>query len=362
MKLTLQELFLRESKKKSSKKLTLESVYLAPKGLKEQEENDILNPRDEAMLNALERETEIAINKSVGLEESVEHLEEKMSAGGFEYENTVISALMAAKAAGNIKKGAGASAAAADADMNVFGKVFDVEIKLNRNAQMGGSSVRYNKAGGINLVSPLEEDTEALLVDAVKSKSKEINALLDYLAQQDPENVNARAVKFPMSCTKDAWNKAQQAKKLVNTKIPLTADFIAKHYAKKGIFYIQIGGSGLFYLSKNPANLPVPKLEGNVMIEIRSARSGSRVLASGVRVVGAGIRVQGRLKAKNSSPFTLDDPNSIREMLATAKGKKKAGSKKPKRKAASKPKQKPAASKEVPRKYRPRHVGAGPSF
>lgn len=356
MKLSLQELFLRKQTKKPVKKLTLESVYLNSEGLKEQEESVILNPRDEAILNALERETEIAINKSVGIEESTEHLEEKMSAGGFEYENKVINALMAAKAAGNIKKGAGANAAAADADMNIFGKIFDVEVKLNRNAQMGGSSVRYNKSGGIDLVSPLEEDTEAILVDAVKSKSNEINALLDYLAEQDPEQINARAVKFPMSCTKDAWSKAQQANKLVNTKIPLTAEFIAKHYAKKGIYYIQIGGSGLFYLSKNPANLPVPKLEGNVMIEIRSARSGSKVLASGIKVVGAGIRVQGRLKAKNTSPFTLDDPNSIHKMLEATKNKKKSGNKKPRKKASTKA----VSRKEVPKSARPRNVGKLP--
>ncbi len=341
MKLSLAKVFLEAPSKGRKPRLTLESFYFGQKQLTEKPEDDILGPGDEALLNAQEKNIELAINKSVDFEEG-RVLDEKMSAGGFAYEATVIKALMAARAAGNIKKGAGASAAASDADMNIFGKVFDVEVKLNRNAQMGGSSVRYNRTGGFNLVSPLEEDTEALLINAVKSKTKEINALLDFLVARDPEQINGRAVKFPLTCTREAWMEAQAANKLVNTRFPLTADFIAKHYAKKGIYYIQIGGSGLFYLSKNPANLPVPKLEGNIMIEVRSARGGSRKLSTGVRVVGAGIRVQGRLKAKNQSPFTIDDPKSIRAMLKAAQEPKKA---KPGKKA-SRAKKKKAAPKK----------------
>jgi hypothetical protein len=101
----------------------------------------------------------------------------------------------------------------------------------------------------------------------------------------------------------------------VNVKIKNTVDFISKHYAKKGIFYIQIGGAGLFYLAGNPANLPIPQLQGNIDIEIRSARSGAKMLASGVEVVGGGIRVQARLKTKGQSPFTADDPGSLKRML-----------------------------------------------
>lgn len=323
MSLSLKEFFIAEIDYKKNKKLTLENFY--PE-LKEQNEDDIiLSANDDAILNSQEAGIEDAINKSVSLEENAKiTLDEKMSAGGFQYEAKVIKALMAAKAAGNIKHGAGANAAAADADMNIFGNIFDVEIKLNRNAQMGGSSIRYNKNGEIQLVSPLEEDTENLLISAVKTKKKEINDLLNFIVHQEPEAINKRAIKFPLSCTKEAWIKAQEANKLINVRVPLTAEFISKHYAKKGIYYIQIGGSGFFYMAKNPANLPIPKLEGNIVIEIRSARGGSKKLSSGVRVVGAGIRVQGRLKTKNKSPYTIDDPESIQKMLAVTRKFKQA--------------------------------------
>lgn len=127
-----------------------------------------------------------------------------------------------------------------------------------------------------------------------------------------------------MACTKDAWELAARKNLLVNVKIKNTVDFIAKHYAKKGIFYIQIGGAGLFYLAGNPANLPIPQLSGDINIEIRSARSGAKMLKSGIEVVGGGIRVQARLKTKGKSPYTADDVASLKAMLTAMKlsGKK----------------------------------------
>lgn len=287
-----------------------------------------LEPSEEALLTALEKEIEKEINLSADLEEEIQFdeddpLQEKMNAGGFDYENKVIAALKKARVAGNIRSGAGASAAAADADMNIYGNVFNIEVKLNPNAQMGGSSIRYNKGGKINLVKPMEPDTNALLIDAVNAKKSDLNKLLSFLAKQKPASVNKSAIKFPMSVTREAWVNAQQKGLLVNAKVPLTADFIAKHYAKKGIYYIQIGNAGLFYMAKNPAKLPIPQLQGNITVEVRSARSGAKKLKDGTEVVGGGIRVQGRLKAKNKSPYTLDDPISIRAMLKNIKDKKK---------------------------------------
>jgi hypothetical protein len=113
------------------------------------------------------------------------------------------------------------------------------------------------------------------------------------------------------------WTTAKVAGLLkpINAKIRKDTEFIANHYKKKGIHYIQIGGAGLFYLSENPANLPIPKLEGSIDIELRAGRSGSKVNADGVKVVGGGLRAQGRLKFNGVSPYTLDDPKSIESLL-----------------------------------------------
>ena len=57
--------------------------------------------------------------------------------------------------------------------------------------------------------------------------------------------------------------------------VRLTADIIHQLYARKGIYYIQIGGLGLFHLQSDPANLGVPQLSQAVNFEIRPGKSGS---------------------------------------------------------------------------------------
>ncbi len=90
--------------------------------------------------------------------------------------------------------------------------------------------------------------------------------------------------------------------------------FIIDHYKDKGIHYMQIGGAGLFYLDQNPANLPVPKLDGEIEIELRAGRSGSSLNADGTRRVSGLLRAQARLKFKGWSPITLDSQIGIEKI------------------------------------------------
>lgn len=281
-----------------------------------------LTALDAQILDALETGIEVEINRSLDNEIPADEISEGLSQGGFDYETTVIKAIRLAGIPGNIKTGAGANAAAADADIKIGGQVFNIEVKLDKNAQMGGSSVRFG-SNGISLVKPMERSTSELLKAAVSGEAGNINRFVSFVSKHSPRAINKKVSGFPLACTKEAWEKAQSKKLLVNVKLKHSTDFIAKHYAKKGIFYIQIGGSGLFYLAGNPANLPIPKLSGDIDIEIRSARSGAKKLSSGIEVVGGGIRVQARLKAKGTSPYTADDPRSLREMLKAMASKAK---------------------------------------
>ena len=298
-----------------------------------------LTPSDLSLLDSLETGIEKAINDSTESNNLVGNdelsLSESAGTGGFAYESNVLKAIALAKMTGVITKGAGASAAAADADMRIDGKIYNIEVKLNKNAQMGGSSIRFGK-DGIKLVKPMENDVEQLLINIISENASDLNTLIQFISKQTPANINKKVSSFPMSCTKNAWQRAQSKGLLINKKLRYSADFIAKHYAKKGIFYIQIGGSGLFYMAGNPANLPIPKLDGDIDIEIRSARSGSKMLSSGIEVVGGGIRIQARLKTKGKSPYTADDPKSLIEMMKARKSGT-SGSKSQPSKASSKP-------------------------
>jgi hypothetical protein len=222
---------------------------------------------------------------------------------GFAYENVVIDALKFAGIAGSILEGAGASATGADADFVVDGETYLLEVKKDADAQMGGTSVRYID-GKFEVVSDtVDSGTTDLIIAALGPKR---GAIEDLLGAIDSD-------KFPTTCTKEEWTAAKKKGLLkpINAKITQTTDFIVDHYRKKGIDYIQIGGAGLFYLDKNPANLPIPKLEGEIDIELRAGRSGSSLNAAGIRRVSGLLRAQGRLKFKGSSPITLDSPSNI---------------------------------------------------
>lgn len=222
---------------------------------------------------------------------------------GFAYETTVIEALRLAGIAGEIQEGAGASAAAADADFVVDGKRYLLEIKKDADAQMGGTSVRYNK-GEFEIVSEsVDASTASLIIAALKSKAIDIDFLLTAIG----------AEKFPTTCTKEEWTAAKDKGLLkpINSKVKKDTSFIINHYKSKGIDYVQIGGSGLFYLDKNPANLPIPKLDGEIEIELRAGRSGSSLNAAGEKRVSGLLRAQARLKFKGESPITLDSQIGI---------------------------------------------------
>lgn len=344
-----------ESKKAEKKRLTLERAYgfSNRKALNEAEEsgNIGLTPEDELTMKKMAVYADKIIDSTVPLEEkttrdSSQEEVSKMASGakGFAYEKTVINALRQAKAAGNVTDGAGACAVCPDADMNIYGDIFNLEVKLNKQAQMGGGSLRYFGNNNISFSQEdMDQSTKEMLTMAVKKNSSKIDNLVEFLSKQHPKEINSKAKGFPGTWTKDAWVKANKSGLLFNIRdaAKVTVDHLAHHYAKKGVYYIQIGGAGLFYLSQNPANLPVPKLEGIMNIEMGTRPGGSKVLGNGIRVVGAGIRVQGRLKTTNSSPYTLDDPTSIQKLLAAIKdkrNKKQSGSKKSalKNKAASK--------------------------
>ena len=232
---------------------------------------------------------------------------------GFDYEKQVIVCLKEAQINGNISESAGSSSVGVDADFKINGKIHNLEIKLNSNAQMGGTSV--NVGGGhdcYNIHKPVDDAfLEKAILEAVKCNWGSIQLLLRFVRDTEGKDKG----QFPLRCLKSTWEAAAKNGLLVNDKIPFDTSFICKHYSKKNTNYIQIGGAGLFYMQENPANLPVPKLEGQIVIEMRTGRSGSKLLATGERVVGAGLRLQGRLKTDNKSPYTLDNVESINELL-----------------------------------------------
>lgn len=231
------------------------------------------------------------------------------------YENVVIKSLSAAGAIGRIKRSPCSDSQRPDADIKVDGETHFIEIKMSPHAQMGGGSVgyslsdkRFTPAGQNSELS--EMIAEFLNETNDSSLHRGLKNVLLFLSKKSGKKMTS----FPCSGFEpDAWTQAVQLGllQMINRTVESTTNVIADHYARKNTYYIQIGGAGFFRLSEaNPANLPVPPLSGKVKLEIRAAKSGDVGELS-----KAGIRVQARLISLAKSPYTLDDPASIKKMF-----------------------------------------------
>jgi hypothetical protein len=225
-----------------------------------------------------------------------------------------------------------------DLELDVDGNDFNIEIKQNTRAQMGGTSVRYNAdtdvAEIVNSAS-IDEEAKPLFIAAVKTKKEDIIRFVDFIRIQEPVELNGKVkYKIPLSgITEDAWNASVKNGLLgkLSSEIKFKdTSIISSAYNKKGVYYIQIGGAGLFYLNKNPYNLPIPNFSGEIEMEIRLGRAGGtfRKFNGGlIKVVGGSYRCQGRLKTKIKSDLSLDNDEHAIKIITQiiAHNRKNAG-------------------------------------
>jgi hypothetical protein len=205
-----------------------------------------------------------------------------------------------------------------DIDLFIRGKPCAIEVKKDFYSQMGGTSIKYDKkTQSVQLSKQIPSVDENILLSEFYNIQPRVDQFLNFVSK----DAFFKDYKFPLRITLDTWNNAKKNGylKFLNVKVERPIDFIHKIYENKGIYYIQIGGSGLFYLADNPFNLPIPQLTGKISVELRLGRSGKTsvgVKGQHVNVVGASYRVQGRLKNKQQSPYTLDDPMSFQRLFS----------------------------------------------
>ncbi len=242
------------------------------------------------------------------------------------YEKSILRAIKSAGAQGNITRVTGDDATLPDADIKIDDVIYAVEVKLNDRAQMGGGSVGWDTSGGFFPTGkPHAQEEVKPIVDILNDDSGDlvaaIEAFIEFLNKKG-KKVAKLVTGFPMhGFLVTAWDEAtaKGLLKPLNRMIENDVSFVFRHYAKKNVSYIQIGGRGLFYLADNPANLPVPQLSGRTILEFRAARSGSHGTPTGA---SGQFRVQARLKPEGHSPYTLDDPESVRQLLAKVEPRK----------------------------------------
>jgi hypothetical protein len=261
-------------------------------------------------------------------------LEEGVGAGGLAYEAKVRSTVEKALKAGKLKKshnlkpddGGGYDNSVVDMYMTVVlppKTEVPIEIKMDANAQMGGPSVKINKGKDEYTFSKageaLEQDVQDMIIDAVKGKEKDIRKYIKRLKQEEPKELHQANADYevPFKVSKEAWGTLQKEGMLkpINVKVKYNTKFIHDWYAKKKCYYIQIGKSGLFYMKKNPLNLPIPQLSADIEIYIRLTRSGSGGTKAFPDQRSSSIRCIANLKAKGKSDYSLDNLDDAKFIL-----------------------------------------------
>jgi len=245
---------------------------------------------------------------------------------GLVYELKVYNAMSSVKIPGlklGSKPVAGFSnQGAGDLEATLNNKPFNIEIKATSNDQMGGGSFSYDMATkSFKPIGNMNPDDVELLMPLAHSK---IDALNDYIMAAkkiEPviyhKNITGIPIKVSKAGRDILKNNGLLAK--INSKINTNVGFIIRHYNKKGVYYIQVGGAGLFYMGSNPLHLPIPELIGEINVEMRLAYSGGKLTfptKPPTEARSAGLRFQGRLVTKGKSPYSLDNTTDILKLFS----------------------------------------------
>lgn len=255
---------------------------------------------------------------------------ESVNIGGLEYEQRVYETLLAANIEGldlGEKPAAGfSSAGSGDLEATYMGKPFNIEIKASINDQMGGGSVKYVRETqelipSKKLAAGTETDDLQQILLAVKEKTPAVDAYLDALSQIEPVEYHQRNTGIPFVASVEARSQLKQSghHKAINGKIRLSERYITNLYNAKNVYYIQVGGAGLFYMGKDILGLGVPKFSGEVNVEIRLGFAGTKIFfktePEPTSARRAELRCIGRMKTKSRSEFSLDDPEAVARLF-----------------------------------------------
>lgn len=224
------------------------------------------------------------------------------------YEDKVTNALQVAGIQGAMSV-AHADANGPDAQFIIDGEEYNLEVKLNTGAQMGDVAVRYypqkNSVAdrfefSYDYYNRQPQNQEKLKKVAFDDVTRKI-VLAALSKKEDDILAWVKALKDPARPASSNWERNEDAQALFKTTfrryqeakvsgllnkagagfhgkpaIKVASSTIGSLYASKDIYYIQVGGRGLYYLSENPANLPIPQFTADLAIQLRARPGGGK--------------------------------------------------------------------------------------
>jgi len=289
-------------------------------------------------------------NPTVTLDEAIQIEAKKIGKNrGFAYENVIISRLKKLNIKGfKVSDQAGGNKIGIpDFSAKIFDNNFDVEVKLEK-AQYGDIGLRHrNRKTNFNykvenkpytfkekikqlLINPANKALENYrkragelgadlkLYDKTGKLPMEIYLQLgqgltadqisklkpkyNYLKEKYPNGIKGEGLQ--KAITQKAEFDISPVKEIYENKIPPTS-------------YIQLKGNGLFFMGKNPLNLPIPELTGNVDLSMRVMADNS-IGKDGVPMTTVNLRIlPSNLRNITKSNYTLDSTSSVSSLMNT---------------------------------------------
>jgi hypothetical protein len=254
-----------------------------------------------------------------------QHFYETIGQAGLDYELKVYNVLKNAKIeefnVGDKPTAGFSNVGSGDIEASYLKTPLNIEIKASAKDQMGGGSFRYSYSNKtFEPVKNMDPEDLELLMSAAKEKIADIDNYIKAARKIEPIEYHKNINGIPLKISKEGRTKLKREGFLakINRNIKTDTRFIIRHYNKKNVYYIQVGGSGLFYMGKNPFNFPVPELTGEIQIEMRLGFGGGKLsfpTDPPTSARSAGLRLQGRLLTKGKSPFSLDDSKDIYQLF-----------------------------------------------
>ena len=201
-----------------------------------------------------------------------------------------------------------------DLRLKIGNTEINIELKLNAKAQMGSFTIRPDGSFSVPGIENL---------DVGKQIKKQINSR-EY--KKALKNFNNRGVELggkiingQLRAPKDVFITLQQEglqSKLNINNIIGSEEIVNLIYNRKGIYTMEIGDKGLFYLGENKYNTQnLPKLEGQLRIYVRRVRTGPK---EGFRYTT--LRAFPTFISDiNTSPFNLSDPAQVENAVMAIK-------------------------------------------
>ena len=141
-----------------------------------------------------------------------------------------------------------------------------IEVKKDRNVRFGQVTLGLEdgeiiiRKGG-KAIDPTSIPAGKNLIAKAGEGKEFLNNILNLINKEESANFK----NFPLgtSISKETYQKVTDSsdyKNFVNLTEELNQQRVAAHYNAKGVYYIQIGGKGLYYMGKDNLNLGVPEL------------------------------------------------------------------------------------------------------